>query len=133
MTLDQTDKARTRIIIANANPAYCEDMQEIIRTLNPEADVIVIPVAEHTARPPTAAAPDTACLDRLSTRQRDVLALIVEGRSNKDIARNLQIAPSTVRVHVSALLRILGVSSRTAAAALAAGVIARRTGDQPAQ
>jgi DNA-binding CsgD family transcriptional regulator len=50
----------------------------------------------------------------------DVLKLIVRGQSNKEIARTLHIAEGTVKIHVAALLRRLGVN-RHAAVAIARG------------
>jgi DNA-binding NarL/FixJ family response regulator len=58
----------------------------------------------------------------LSARQRDVFELIVRGLSNKEIARSLNLAEGTVKIHVAALLRKLGVPRR-GAVAVAAGVI----------
>lgn len=49
----------------------------------------------------------------LSPRQADVLALLLKGLPNKLIARTLDISENTVKAHVSAVLRALGVTSRT--------------------
>ncbi len=55
----------------------------------------------------------------LTAREREVLTLLAEGRSNGEIGRSLFISPKTVSVHVSAILTKLGVSGRVEAAALA--------------
>jgi DNA-binding NarL/FixJ family response regulator len=55
----------------------------------------------------------------MTGRQTEVLRHVAQGKSNKEIARDLKISPLTVRLHVSGLLSAMGVESRTAAAALA--------------
>jgi DNA-binding NarL/FixJ family response regulator len=51
----------------------------------------------------------------LTERQQEVLALLIKGLSNKMIARKLNIVESTVKIHVSAILRELKVATRTQA------------------
>src|SRR5918998_3708861 len=62
----------------------------------------------------------TLSWDGLTPRQRDVLGVLVQGYSNKEIARALNLGEGTVKVHVAALFRGLGVTSRSAAAAAGA-------------
>ena len=62
---------------------------------------------------------DGAVLTALTSREREVLRLIAAGRSNREIASVLFIAPKTASVHVSNILGKLGAASRTEAAAIA--------------
>lgn len=59
----------------------------------------------------------------LTERQQVVLGLMAEGKSNKEIANDLSITEITVKAHVSAILRKLGVSNRVQAAMLAKDVL----------
>jgi DNA-binding CsgD family transcriptional regulator len=62
---------------------------------------------------------DGVVLAALTSREREVLRLIAAGRSNREIASVLFIAPKTASVHVSNILGKLGAASRTEAAAIA--------------
>jgi DNA-binding NarL/FixJ family response regulator len=63
--------------------------------------------------------PLPAGLDQLTEREREVLALIARGKSNREISALLQIAELTTKTHVSRVLSKLGLSSRVQAAVLA--------------
>ena len=60
-----------------------------------------------------------AGLDALTSREREVLAELTKGRSNREIARALGVSEKTVKAHVSSVLAKLGVQDRTQAALLA--------------
>jgi two-component system nitrate/nitrite response regulator NarL len=85
--------------------------------------------AASAAAPAISAAPagvsapvrDSSGLNLLSAREREVLALIAQGDSNKAIARKLDIAETTVKIHVQHILRKLQLTSRVQAAVYAAG------------
>ena len=79
--------------------------------------------AEILAREPAAAAPSKPASEKrpspaelgLTERQIDVLALVMQGKSNKLICRALDLAEPTVKNHVSAILKALEVTNRTEA------------------
>jgi DNA-binding NarL/FixJ family response regulator len=60
----------------------------------------------------------------LTRRQTEIFHLIVRGKSNKEIARVLNLAPGTVKVHIAALFRKLGVKRRAAVAIAGAQFLA---------
>lgn len=59
--------------------------------------------------------PNENAVSFLTPRQREVLALLGQGKSNKEIARVLQLAEGTVKLHVTAILKALNVNNRTRA------------------
>lgn len=78
-------------------------------TLSPEAAQVLIEAANQPRVP--------GC--DLTVRERDVLALMVEGLNNTQIAAKLVVSPSTIKTHVSNILSKFGVASRSEAVALA--------------
>ena len=62
---------------------------------------------------------ESSALDRLTDREREVLALLGRGMSNKEIAAQLSISAKTVKFHVSSILGKLGLADRTQAALFA--------------
>jgi len=57
--------------------------------------------------------------DRLTRRERDCLILTGRGRSEKEVAQELDISPNTVRVHIENIKRKLGAANKTHALILA--------------
>ena len=83
-----------------------------------KAGQFVVEPADHAAICDNTSGSHLPVLE-LTRRQRDVLTCLAQDKSNKEIGRMLAISPFTVRIHVSALLRIMRVDSRTLAAAKA--------------
>ncbi len=80
-----------------------------LRTLAPEAVEALIQTGEEATLAPG---------HDLTSREREVLALLVDGLSNPDIARQLGVSRSTIKSHVSHILGKLGVTSRAEAISL---------------
>ncbi len=78
------------------------------------------PTAAATAEPESIADP----IRTLSPREHEIIMLIAQGASNKEIARTLGIAETTVKIHVQHILRKLNLSSRVQAAVYASGRMA---------
>jgi DNA-binding CsgD family transcriptional regulator/tetratricopeptide (TPR) repeat protein len=100
-----------------------------LESLARRARIGLEPEAAAGARPGAAAAPEPASGLGLTPRELEVLRLLVQGHSNRQIAERLFISSKTASVHVTNILTKLGVHSRLQAAA-----VARRLGlDQPPQ
>jgi two-component system NarL family response regulator len=94
-----------------------EELMEAIRSVYAGKSRIPAPVAERLAERMSAPA--------LTSRETEVLQLIVGGNSNKEIAGALNISEATVKTHINSLLGKLGVTDRTQAAttALQRGIV----------
>lgn len=78
-----------------------------------------------------AGSPPADAVSGLTPRQCDVLRLLIEGKSNKMICRDLELSESTVKTHLASIFRRLGANSRTQAV-VAAARLGLRLGPLPA-
>jgi two-component system nitrate/nitrite response regulator NarL len=95
----------------------CMDGESVI---SPEMTSKLVTAFRAAAEPAPAEPPQEDRLAALSPREHEILRLIARGASNKLIARELDIAETTVKIHVQHILRKLGLSSRVQAAVFAA-------------
>jgi DNA-binding NarL/FixJ family response regulator len=113
-------------LLKDAGPAALEDAIRAVHRgepmLSPEAAAVVM---ARVAGEPAGSAPTTPShpdLDRLTAREREVLAGLGRGLSNRQLAAELFVSEKTVKTHVSSLLAKLRVADRTQAALFAVRV-----------
>jgi len=70
-------------------------------------------------RMPQKGSASEARLEKLTPREREIIVMLARGASNKEIARSLDLAESTVKIHVQGILRKLNLASRVQAAVYA--------------
>lgn len=101
---------------AKGEPVVSQElMGKLVAAFQAQGGPPTAPAAAQT-EPELPQADDTS---PLSPREEDVLREIARGASNKEIARTLEIAETTVKIHVQHILRKLGLSSRVQAAVYA--------------
>lgn len=85
----------------------------------PTSQPVASPVTPGQASPVGVETAPDDLIHQLSPREREILVLIAQGDSNKHIARTLDIAETTVKIHVQHILRKLGLTNRVHAAVYA--------------
>jgi DNA-binding NarL/FixJ family response regulator len=105
---------------ARANALSAAPLRGWIEALARRSRVEIPDAAAEEDQPPMESTDAPADDHGLTAREREVLALLVEGHTNRRIAEELFISESTAGVHVSNILGKLGVASRTEAATVAA-------------
>ena len=107
-------QSNLRRVPTEMTSAQASELSRTIGVALPEVEVLIL-----------GSAPDTSGiveLRRLSVRERQVLGLIAEGLTNREIAEKLFLAEKTVKNYVSRLLGKLGMARRTQAAVYLAGL-----------
>lgn len=94
-----------------AKPFHRATLVQLVRDMIQEERRPEAPVPQPAREEPVEAGPEPV----LTPRQRAVLELLVQGKSNRDIAAALDLAENTVKVHMAAVFKALGVSSRVEA------------------
>ena len=93
-----------------------EDLAEAIRSAHAGRSILAPEAVQALIQP---GKPQPMPSYDLTPREREVLALLVKGLNNAEIARRLSISPSTAKAHVSNILSKMGVSNRAEAISLA--------------
>ena len=112
-----------------------EDLVAAVRTVADGGALLAPSVTQRLisrfAAPPSLDPSVVARLDRLTSREREVLVAVATGMSNIEIAENLFVGAATVKSHVSSILTKLGLNNRAQAVAFAyeSGLVKPGAGD----
>jgi len=100
-------------------PASGDSPASTVAAPSPAAEAALQAPAAGAGEPSQPVASPDDPIHSLSPREREILSLIARGRSNKEIGRELDIAETTVKIHVQRILRKLALGNRVHAAVYA--------------
>jgi DNA-binding NarL/FixJ family response regulator len=108
-------------LLKDLEPTRLYDLLESIsRGEAPLSGVLAAKILKEFARPSTEdPAPAPEIIDELTTRETEILQLVVDGKTNKEIATSLYIAENTVKIHLRNILEKLHLQNRIQAAVYA--------------
>jgi len=118
-TLDRAALAHTVIDMRRALEEVTVAIAEVATRVSSVAAALASLSAEEGRPALLGSSPTPGAETALSPRERDVLALIAAGQTNKAIAEALYLSPNTVKTHVSSLLHKLQADTRVQLAAIA--------------
>jgi len=107
-------------LLKDLEPIRLYDLLESIsRGEAPLSGVVAAKILKEFARSNADPAPTPEIIDELTTRETDILQLVVDGKTNKEIAASLFIAENTVKIHLRNILEKLHLQNRIQAAVYA--------------
>lgn len=123
---------RARAVLLQATAETCSALEDAVvaaavaaqraRSLTVALEEVLVVLAVAESDPihrPTPTIEQELPTSPLSPREREVLALVAEGRSNKAIAKALYVSPNTIKTHVASLLNKFAATSRVQLATIA--------------
>ena len=97
-----------------------DELDALRRRLAADSNLVIVDRAELAeaviSLPSARERSDEPLVESLTTREHDVLALVADGLSNREVAHELSISEHTVKFHLASIFGKLGVSTRTEAA-----------------
>ena len=125
LTVSEAEEDLARALRGGANGYLLKSMEPgevvdaLLRAVKGETVVAPAMTAKLVRLLDTKTSPSGSLLDTLTQREREILAHLAKGESNKAIARELEISYDTVKLHVRHILAKLNLSSRVEAAVFA--------------